>query len=116
MRIKELFLATIGAVTLLGCGGATGDLESCATVYSGTFTGEASGVVTTLLQQDGTMFVYLREDNGTNYDSSESSVDENGIITSGQLEGTFDFDTCTAEGTWTEGTSSGTFELHDPTL
>lgn len=117
MRSINTLSTLLVAIALASCGGAAaGDLGSCATSYSGTFEGDVTGVISARVVVDGTFLSQWQAEDGTILDWM-GTVSEEGAIEVDSLEGNFDFDTCTASGTWTmDDGSTGTFRITDPTL
>lgn len=102
---------------LSGCfdGGDEGKLADCAGGYEGVIDGDSTGTIDAQLDADGAFsaVVYTIESGVTT--SSSGMVAEDGSLTGEEQDvsfaGTFDFDDCTAEGTWASSLGVGTWDL-----
>ena len=99
---------------LLACS-VGGSLEECVGTFSGTYTGESEGWVTATMDFERTLNMAFAD--GANERKIRPMLMETGHfdLSTGpfQVQGRFDFQTCTATGTWATGTGdlTGTFMI-----
>jgi hypothetical protein len=105
------------AFLLPGCfdGGEEGKLADCAGTYAGLIEGDATGTLDAQLDTDGAFSaVVYTEETGVTV-SSSGEVAEDGTLTGEEQDvtfaGSFDFDACTADGTWASAIGVGTWDL-----
>ena len=77
-------------------------LASCAGPYVGQFSGDEEGQITAELDEDGLLVVSFDTEEGTLV--AAGGVEPDGSLSGSsvgiEVEGQFDFDACTADGTW----------------
>ena len=112
---KAKALTILLALASSSCGELGGSLEECAGGLSGTYAGDESGTISARLRFDGTFQVTFLDASSNEKQVLADTTAEGQITTSGNsrdVSGMFEFSSCDASGTWTEGTSSGIWTVY----